>query len=73
LAPYGIQVTAVAPGIIETDMTNALGHKKDELLAKIPFRRFGKPSEVADGVLFLASEMADYVTGCTLAIDGGVS
>jgi len=73
LAPYGIQVNAVAPGIIETDMTKALGHKKDELLAKIPFRRFGKPSEVADGVLFLASEMADYVTGCTLAIDGGVS
>ena len=73
LAPYGIQVNAVAPGIIETDMTKGLGHKKDDLLAKIPFKRFGKPSDVAGGVLFLASEKADYITGFTLAIDGGVS
>jgi len=73
LASYGIQVNAVAPGIIETDMTKELGHKKDDLLAKIPFKRFGKPSDITGGVLFLASEKADYITGFTLAIDGGVS
>jgi len=73
LATYGIQVNAVAPGLIETDMTKGLGSKKDDLLAKIPFQRFGKPSDVAGGVLFLASEKADYITGYTLAIDGGIS
>jgi len=73
LAPYGIQVNAVAPGIIETDMTKGLGHKKDDFLAKIPFKRFGRPSDIAGGVLFLASENADYITGFTLAIDGGIS
>lgn len=73
LAPYGIQVNAVAPGIIETDMTKELGRKKDGLLTKIPLNRFGKPSDIAGGVLFLASENADYITGYTLAIDGGIS
>ena len=73
LAPYGIQVNAVAPGLIETGMTEKLGHKKDDLLASIPFKRLGKPSDVAGGVLFLASQMADYITGYTLAIDGGIS
>lgn len=73
LAPYGIRVNAVAPGIIETDMIEDIEERKGEFLAKIPLARFGESSDVASGVLFLASEMADYITGCTLAIDGGLT
>lgn len=74
LAPYGIQVNAVAPGFIETDMVKQLGQdRKDELLAGIPLGRFGKPSDVPGAVLFLASGAADYITGQTMVIDGGIS
>ena len=73
LAPYGIQVNAIAPGFIETDMMKGLEDKKNELLARIPLGRFGKPSDVAGGTLFLASDKADYITGYTLVIDGGMS
>jgi len=73
LAPYDIQVNAIAPGFIETDMVKDLGKRKETFLEKIPLGRFGVPEEVSGGVLFLASEDANYITGFVLAIDGGLT
>lgn len=73
-APDGIRVNAVAPGVIDTPMTAPLGHLPDLAaaeLAHIPMGRFGTPEEVAGAVAFLASTAAGYITGHTLAIDGG--
>ncbi|WP_456419451.1 3-oxoacyl-[acyl-carrier-protein] reductase [Thermovibrio sp.] len=73
LGGRGIRVNAVAPGYITTDMTKAIPEKiKAELLKSIPLRREGEPREVADAVLFLASDMASYVTGTTLHVNGGL-
>jgi len=73
LASRGITVNAVAPGFIETDMTNALTPEQREALAKqIPLERLGKPEDVAAAVLFLASEGASYITGQVLVVDGGM-
>ncbi len=63
-------VNAVAPGLIETDMTESLG---DELLRQVPARRAGTPDEVAECVRFLASDGAAYVTGVCLTVDGGLT
>jgi glucose 1-dehydrogenase len=74
LAPYKINVNAVAPGIIETRLTaSALADaaKKKRLMDKVPWSRIGQPGDVAAAVLFLASEDADYITGASFAIDGG--
>ena len=69
----GIRVNAVAPGYITTDMTKAIPEKvKSELLKSIPLRREGEPREVADAVLFLSSDMASYITGTTLHVNGGL-
>lgn len=69
----GITVNAIAPGFIETDMTGSLSEKiKNTMLEKIPQGRFGRPEEVADGVLFLASDLASYITGQVLHINGGM-
>ena len=72
---YGIRVNAVAPGVIETDMTiaTARGNQevKDRLLGRIPLGRFGDPAEVGDPVVFLASSLASYISGATLMVDGG--
>jgi 3-oxoacyl-[acyl-carrier protein] reductase len=65
-----ITVNAVAPGLVETDMTEDLG---DELLKAVPARRAGTAEEVAACVRFLASEEAGYVTGSTLTVDGGLT
>ena len=74
LAPRGITVNAVAPGFIETDMTEAMGEKAIEAVrGRIAMREFGKPSDVASAVGFLASSEARYITGQVLAIDGGMS
>jgi 3-oxoacyl-[acyl-carrier protein] reductase len=73
LAPYGIQVNAIAPGFIETDMVKDLEDKRPAFLEKIPLGRFGVPEDVSGGVLFLASEDSDYITGFVLAIDGGLT
>jgi len=74
LAQYKINVNAIGPGVIETDMTkNLLKNKatKEALLANIPLNRIGKPEDIANAVLFLASDNSDYITGITLFVDGG--
>ncbi|MFO7870765.1 MAG: 3-oxoacyl-ACP reductase family protein [Kiritimatiellia bacterium] len=73
LAPYGIQVNAVAPGFVETDMTGDMEEMKKEILGRIPAGRFGKAEDVAESVLFFASPGADYITGQTLVVDGGLT
>ena len=75
LAPYNIQVNAIAPGWIETDMTAAVRSSpmNDDLLARTPAKRWGKPDELIGATVFLASGAADFVTGVTLPVDGGYS
>ncbi len=70
VARRGITVNALAPGLIETDMTAGL---KGDALGAIPARRAGRPEEVAACASFLASEQAGYVTGGTLYVDGGLA
>ena len=71
LAPFGIRVNAVAPGIIETDMVKDLPKEMIEPLIKsIPIGRIGKPEDIANAFLFLASDMASYITGVILSVDG---
>ncbi|KAB0677417.1 SDR family NAD(P)-dependent oxidoreductase [Aureimonas leprariae] len=75
-ASDGIRVNAVAPGWIETPLTTAL--REDEgrsaaILARTPLGRWGRPADLAGGVLFLASPLAGFVTGAILTIDGGYS
>jgi len=70
VAALGINVNAVAPGYIETDMVKNL--RKDELVKLIPAGRFGRPEEVAKVVLFLVSDASSYLTGQTIKVDGGL-
>lgn len=71
-AAIGVRVNAVAPGVIDTDMVAALPKiAKDTISNTIPLTRFGQPEDIANGMLFLASEAASYITGVTLQIDGG--
>jgi 3-oxoacyl-[acyl-carrier protein] reductase len=70
VARRGVTVNAIAPGLIETDLTQNLDGK---MLAAVPARRAGTPQEVAACACFLASEQAGYVTGSTLFVDGGLS
>ena len=71
-ARFGIRANAVQPGLIRTAMTEAMPAAAwEEKLADIPLGRAGEPSEVADVVLFLASDMASYVTGAVIEITGG--
>jgi 3-oxoacyl-[acyl-carrier protein] reductase len=72
LAPRRITVNSVAPGVIETDMSQAVRDRAgDEVRSRILLRRFGTPAEVAYAVWFLASRFADYITGEILHVDGG--
>jgi len=74
LSGKGIQVNAVLPGMIVTDMSNRVRKRAgDEILATIPCGRFGEPREVAYLILFLASNLSDYITGQAIAVDGGFS
>lgn len=71
LAPFGIRVNAVAPGITNTDMVSALPKEMIEpLIQSIPLKRIGEPSDIANAFLFLASDMASYITGVVLSVDG---
>ena len=71
LGPSNIRVNAVAPGITKTDMVAALPEAMiNPLIATIPLRRIGEPEDVANAFLFLASDMASYVTGEILSVDG---
>ena len=71
LAPMGIRVNAVAPGITETDMVSALPKQVIKPLIKtIPLGRIGTPTDIANAFLFLASDMASYITGDILHVDG---
>lgn len=73
VAARGITVNAIAPGFIQTDMTAVLNEKQVEgMLASIPLRKLGDPSDIAKAALFLASEDANYITGQTLHVDGGM-
>ena len=68
-----IRCNAIAPGYIATDMTAPLGADKSEEIAKaLPLGRLGQPEDVADLALFLASDMAGYITGEVIAVDGGM-
>ncbi|MEG0894654.1 MAG: 3-oxoacyl-[acyl-carrier-protein] reductase [Oscillospiraceae bacterium] len=73
LGARNITVNAIAPGFIETEMTQDLDEKiKQQAIAAISLKRFGKPEDVANAVAFLASEQADFITGQVLVIDGGM-
>ncbi len=69
-----ITVNAVAPGFIETDMTEAVRNLGgDKIVDNVPLKRLGKPEDIANAVLFLASDEASYITGVTLTVDGGMT
>jgi 2-deoxy-D-gluconate 3-dehydrogenase len=76
LAPHNIQVNAIAPGWIETEMTapvrtEPMKAMNDEILARTPAGRWGKAEEVAGTAVYLASSASDFVTGTTIRVDGG--
>ena len=72
LAPWNIRVNAVAPGVVNTEMVSNLNDMERESCARsIPLGRLGEPGDIANAMLFLASDMASYVTGTTLNVDGG--
>lgn len=74
VASRGITVNAVAPGFIDTDMTEAMPEgAKDKIVTEIPMGRTGKPEDVAEAVAFLTSEQAGYITGEVLRVDGGMA
>lgn len=74
LAGRRINVNAVAPGMIETDMTKAMSDKaREAVIAGIPFKEMGKPEEIASVVSFLAGEDSNYITGQVICADGGMS
>lgn len=73
LAARGINVNAVAPGFIQTDMTEVLSDKvKESSLNNIPLKKFGKPEDVGELVAFLASDKSSYITGQVINVDGGM-
>lgn len=74
LASRHITVNAIAPGFIETDMTEVLGEAvKEEAVKQIPLGSFGKPEDIANLAVFLASEQAGYITGQVICVDGGMA
>ncbi|MFQ3621512.1 MAG: SDR family oxidoreductase, partial [Spirochaetales bacterium] len=72
LAPYRINVNAIAPHAIETEMSAEWSpEKRKEIIESIPLKRLGKPEEVAEAALFLASDGASFITGEVLDMNGG--
>lgn len=76
--PEGIRVNAIHPGVIETSMVTddvpiIGGESEEQFRQTVPMRRFGKPGEIADAALYLASEMSSYVNGESLVVDGGMT
>jgi NAD(P)-dependent dehydrogenase (short-subunit alcohol dehydrogenase family) len=70
----GVRVNAVAPGPIDTDLLNRFAgseERKAGLIAGVPLKRLGKPEEIAESIVFLSSEKASFITGATIAVDGG--
>ena len=73
VAGRGITANAVAPGYVETELTGALpDNVKEQILEQVPVGRFGEPEEIAEVVAFLTGDRAAYVTGQTIAVDGGM-
>jgi len=69
----GITVNAIAPGFIDTDMTRALDDtQRESLLKHIPLAKLGQPQDIAQAVCFLASDAANYITGETIHVNGGM-
>lgn len=69
----GIRVNCIAPGFIETDMTAVLGEDlKKSMIDSVPLKRGGKPEDIANAALFLASDLSSYVTGQVIGVDGGM-
>ena len=72
LAPFAIRANAIAPGTIDTDIfAGKLDDKKAGIIANIPLGRLGTPEDIANGCLFLASDLSSYITGLILDINGG--
>jgi 3-oxoacyl-[acyl-carrier protein] reductase len=73
VAKYGINVNAIAPGMMRTPMNHdALSRREDDYLQRIPLGRIADPAEIADVVAFLASSKTDYITGATIDVSGGM-
>jgi 3-oxoacyl-[acyl-carrier protein] reductase len=73
LAPKGIRVNAIAPGVIDTQMTAVVPQEAmDRQLSRSNIKRMGMPSEVANAILYLASDLSSFVTGQTIRVDGGI-
>ena len=69
----GVRVNAVAPGFIETKMTEVLAEEvRESYMSQVPLRKFGKPVDIANACLFLASNQAEYITGQVLSVNGGM-
>ena len=74
LASRGVTVNSIAPGFIETDMSEAVRNKAGDIIKKmIPMRRMGQPEDIAKVAVFLASEDSAYITGQVIKVDGGIS
>jgi 3-oxoacyl-[acyl-carrier protein] reductase len=74
LASRGITVNAIAPGFVETDMSQALSEQvREAATAQIPLGHFGKPEDIANMAAYLASEKASYITGQVISVDGGMA
>jgi len=73
VASRGVRVNAIAPGYIGTDMTDAIPEAaKEKLMDHIPLKRLGKPEDIAEAALFLASDASTYITGQVISVDGGM-
>ena len=72
--PVGVRVNAIAPGFVDTEMTEVLSEElKENACKQIILGRFGKPEDIANAAVFLASDKADYITGQVISVDGGMN